>query len=552
MSVSRCVVQGAATSLPSGYIFHRKSYIHPDTGRDSERFKKIRVAYARGRFMAAPILCTGEQVVPRILIVDDDLLFCEALCAVLEGAGHKVLVAHTLTRARKLLKKHSIAVACIDVFLPDGNGLDLLAGLSLLPETPEAIVITARGDPQGAETAITSGAWDYVQKPADMDHLLLMVQRALEAHERKLRMPDFAGASGIIGNSRPMRAAMRQMFEAAQSEAPVLVSGKTGTGKELIIRAVHKNSRRASGPFVVVDCGALSPNLLESELFGNVRGAFTGAVQTRQGLVMLADKGTLFLDEVGELALDQQRAFLRLLQERTFRPIGGNEELQSNFRVVAATNRNLGEMVAAGAFRADLLFRLQGVVINVPPLHQRGDDMRLLAMYALQRTLTRYALPEKSFAEDTMQALTAYYWPGNVRELLNTIESAVLVAGNSPLVLLQHLPIHLRAFAVRSRIKDPGPRGRTPAPPSSHPGALLPQFSLESPRNAGRADHSGTPPSWKDFQHTVLYEQKRNYLLALLSHTQGNVPEAARLAGLSRQRLYTLLREHDITRQWEP
>lgn len=510
----------------------------------------------------------------RLLIVDDDLLFCEALSTTLEGAGHKVMVAHNLARARDLLKKHSVDVAFIDVFLPDGNGLDLLAGLSLLPEPPEAIVITAQGDPQGAETAITSGAWDYVQKPADMQHILLMVQRALQAHNKKRQMPDFSGASGIIGNSRAMRITMLQMFEAAQSETAVLVFGETGTGKELIARAVHNNSRRATGPFVVVDCGALSPNLLESELFGNVRGAFTGAVQTRQGLVMLADKGTLFLDEVGELALDQQKVFLRLIQERSFRPVGGNEEMQSNFRVVAATNRNLSEMAAGGAFRPDLLFRLQGVVIDVPPLRQRGDDIRILALHALHRTQIQYGLKDKTLAEDALKAIMAYTWPGNVRELLHTVESAVLTAGDSPLVLLQHLPIHLRAFAVRSRVEEhspahvetPPPRGSAVSTPGADPAVTAPQAPPPvwhtpiqpeedfAPRPAGPKSKpvlSDTPPSWKEFQDTVLYEQKRAYLLALLGHVRGSVPEAARIAGLSRQRLYTLLREHGITRQWE-
>ena len=472
------------------------------------------------------------------------------------------MVAHNLARARELLKKHSVEVAFIDVFLPDGNGLDLLAGLSLLPEPPEAIVITAQGDPQGAETAITSGAWDYVQKPADMQHILLMVQRALEAHDKKRQMPDFSGASGIIGSSRPMRITMLQMFEAAQSEAAVLVSGETGTGKELIARAVHNNSRRASGPFVVVDCGALSPNLLESELFGNVRGAFTGAVHTRQGLVMLADKGTLFLDEVGELALDQQKAFLRLIQERSFRPVGGNEEMQSNFRVVAATNRNLSEMAANGTFRPDLLFRLQGVVIDVPPLRQRGEDMRTLALHALHRTLIQYGLKDKTLAEETLKAIMAYTWPGNVRELLHTVESAVLTAGDSPLVLLQHLPIHLRAFAVRSRVEERSPAPEAPgsvaeaapqAPPPVWHTPLQPEEESAPPpvrRKSAPASHDA-PLSWKDFQDTVLYEQKRAYLLSLLAHVKGSVPEAARIAGLSRQRLYTLLREHGITRQWE-
>lgn len=534
-----------------------------------------------------------------ILIVDDDLLFCEALGSTLEQAGHRVLAAHTLGRARVLLKKQRTDMAFIDVMLPDGNGLDLLAGLALLPDPPEAVVITAQGDPEGAETAITGGAWDYVQKPAHMGQIMLMVERALEARIRKLQMPDFSSLSGMVASSRPMRKTLVQMFEAAQSEAPVLITGETGTGKELVARAIHKNSRRNSGPFVVVDCGAITPTLLESELFGNVRGAFTGAVHARQGLAMLADGGTLFLDEVGELASAQQKVFLRLLQERSFRPIGGVEELRSNFRVVAATNRNLAEMASAGTFRPDLLFRLRGMLIEVPPVRQRGGDMDLLVQFALGRTVTHYGMREKSFSTDALDALASYSWPGNVREMLHTVEAAALTAGEAPLILLQHLPVHLRAQAVRSRLEERGQEARrNGSPPPAHaglpaegageagerlpplpprsasaasapglfsaPGALrapalgvhpLPAdeppgpASLRMRTDAGEAAVS--PGPWKEFQDTTLHQLKRRYLLDLLLFAQGNVPLAARTAGLSRQRLYTLLREHGISREWE-
>ena len=516
-----------------------------------------------------------------LLIVDDDLIFCEALGSTLEERGHRVLVAHTLGRARELLKKRPVSVVFLDVFLPDGNGIDLMADLALLPETPETIVITAQGNPDGAETAITAGAWDYVQKPAHMGEIALMAERAIQAHERKRRLPELAVGSGIVGTSRPMRQALLQMVEAAQSDSPVLITGETGTGKELLARGIHKNSRRALGPFVVVDCGAIAPNLLESELFGNVRGAFTGAVHSRHGLVMLANQGTLFLDEVGELALDQQRAFLRLLQERSFRPIGGNEEVQSDFRVVAATNRNLAEMAAGGTFRSDLLFRLQGMAIQVPPLRIRNEDIISLAQYACARAIAQYGMRSKTLSQEALEALASYAWPGNVRELLHTVEAAVLAAGEQALVLPQHLPVHLRAHAVRSRVDkrgsqawpgalktepgkptkekgpeiDPGPQNirpdaggdRIPQNPAEIQGEALPGFM----REPGQAGETTTPVTWREFQETALHEQKRRYLLALLQWAGGSVPAAAGAAGLSRQRLYILLREHGIARQWE-
>ena len=516
----------------------------------------------------------------RLLIVDDDVLFCEALSATMQEEGHSVFLAHTLAKARELLKARSFAIAFIDVFLPDGNGLDLLAGLALLPDPPEAIVVTALGDPDGAESAITAGAWDYVQKPADMGKITLMVQRALQTRERNARKLCLTGSSGIVGECLPIRQTLVQMFEAAQSDTPVLVTGETGTGKELVARAIHSNSRRAHGPFVVVDCGAIAPTLLESELFGNIRGAFTGAAQSRHGLVMLANGGTLFLDEVGELPPEQQKVFLRVLQERTFRPIGSTEEVQSDFRVVAATNRALTEMAAGGRFRADLLFRLQGCAIEMPPVRMRGDDIHLLVQHALQRTVTQYGMKPKAFSAEAHDAFAAYSWPGNVRELLYAIERAALASHDEHLILLQHLPMHLRAQAARSRltpVADPmfAPRVGRPfgmpdraeetsgqeasgshnphpanaavqdAQPSAVDWASKKQDSLA----AGGAD-AAPPENWRVFQETTLYGQKRQYLLSLLQWSKGNIPVAAKAADLSRQRLYTLLREHGITRQW--
>lgn len=488
----------------------------------------------------------------RVLIIDDDILFCEALGSTLEEKGYTVMVAHTLERGRTLLKKQPVDIAFIDVFLPDGNGLDLLAGLSLLPDSPHAIVVTAQGDAAGAESAIASGAWDYVQKPAHIGEIMLMVERVIEVRERRRDMPDFVSVSGIVAASNPMRQAMLQIFDAAQSEAPALISGETGTGKELMARVMHKNSRRSDGPFVVVDCGALTPSLMESELFGSVRGAFTGAVHNRPGLVMLANGGTLFLDEVGELAFEQQKVFLRLLQERSFRPVGAGEEMQSDFKIVAATNRSLNEMVAGGMFRQDLLFRLQGIHIELPPLRARGEDILLIAKYSLARVLLQYGLGEKNFSADAKEALATYAWPGNVRELIHAVESAVLAATDGHLILLQHLPIQLRTHAARLRIEEMArPGGRPPGNVGFEAvfgtaGALSGQ-----PASADLQDAPFTPITWKEFHDGELFGRKREYLLRLLRHTDGNVPEAARVAGVSRQRLYTLLKEHGIARNWQ-
>ena len=484
-----------------------------------------------------------------ILIIDDDFVFSEVLCATLEDEGFAVHAVETLSAARELLKERVFAVAFVDVYLPDGNGMDLLSGMALLPEPPEAIVVTAMGDPEGADSAITHGAWDYIQKPADMNEILLMVRRALAARERKqARLRQF-GVAGIVGESLPMRLCLLQMFETAQTDTPVLITGETGTGKELVARAVHQNSRRSGGPFVVVDCGAISPTLLESELFGNVRGAFTGAAQSRQGLVQLADGGTLFLDEVGELSPEQQKVFLRVLQERTFRPLGGAGEMSSNFRVVAAINRDLKSMAAQDAFRTDFFYRLQGSAIALPPLRARGDDVELLAEYALSDALARSNMGEKHFSREAMQALLSYSWPGNVRELMHSVEYAALAAVDEPLILLQHLPLQLRTSAARFRLGD---RGKTDSEASRPPMSAQPAVAQPAAAQpAAPVEPASQPPTWRDFQEQILMDHKRRYLLDLLSWTGGNIPKAASLAKVSRQRLYSLLRDHGITRRWD-
>lgn len=515
----------------------------------------------------------------RILILDDDLLFCEALSFTLEEHGHKIMLAHTLERARVLLKKHQADIIFVDVYLPDGNGQELLSELPQLRDVPHAIVVTAQGDPDGAARAIAAGAWDYVQKPAHMSDILLMVDRVLEVRRRRRDIPDFMREAGIIASSNPMHQTLLQVFDASQSDAPVLIMGETGTGKELMARAMHKISSRSAGPFVVVDCGALAPSLLESELFGSVKGAFTGAVQNRPGLVLHANGGTLFLDEIGELAFEQQKVFLRLLQERSFRAVGAGGETRSDFRIIAATNRNLTEMTSGGAFRQDLFFRLQGVRIELPPLRVRGDDIRLIAENTMANTLSRYDLGEKQFSAEALEALRSYAWPGNVRELIHAVEAAVLAAAGTHLVLLQHLPIQLRTHAAMLRLEaQPGEKGQTvpgarllpdvlgdsSSAPAAAPGAAqagaqniaqaVPPFRVGGNGEVGEEDVEAVPlehiATWKEFHEGELYERKRLYLLRLLKSSGGNVPLAAQHAGVSRQRLYRLLKEHGIFRHW--
>ncbi len=304
-----------------------------------------------------------------VLVIDDDPKFCDVLSQLIREMGHHLRWVHTLREGLKEAAQGENDVVFLDVRLPDGNGLEALPRIRQMPGTPEVIIMTGEGDPDGAELAIKSGAWDYLEKPSSLEAMALPFLRALQyREEKKARSPRVAlRLEGIAGQSRKMKASFDLVAQAASSDASVLITGETGTGKELFAWAIHQNSRRSGKSFVVVDCAALPETLVESILFGHEKGAFTGADRVREGLIQQADGGTLFLDEVGELPLTVQGAFLRVLQDHRFRPLGGRREVGSDFRVVAATNQNLNTMVDQGLFRKDLLFRLRSLTIELPP-----------------------------------------------------------------------------------------------------------------------------------------------------------------------------------------
>ncbi|MDD5167173.1 MAG: sigma-54 dependent transcriptional regulator, partial [Syntrophales bacterium] len=281
-----------------------------------------------------------------ILIIDDDQMLCNAMSMKFKMMEHRVSCALTLEDGVREANRNSFDVVYLDVRLPDGNGLDALSIIRKMDDPPEVIIMTGSGDPDGAELAIKNGAWDYIEKPSSINNMILPLVRALQYRDVKLATkPSMKlNRDGIIGNSIPMRACLDQVAEASGSNANVLLSGETGTGKELFAWAIHNNSSRSQRNFVVVDCAALSETLVESMLFGHEKGAYTGADKTKEGLIKQADGGTLFLDEVGELPFSIQKSLLRVLQEHRFRPLGSNHEIGSDFRLVAATNRNLDEM----------------------------------------------------------------------------------------------------------------------------------------------------------------------------------------------------------------
>jgi two-component system NtrC family response regulator len=318
----------------------------------------------------------------KILIIDDDRSICLSLQAVIEKIGYESECAYSLTDGHKKATLDAYDVVLLDVNLPDGNGLSLLPKLKIITSLPEVIIITGEGDPDGAELAIKNGAWDYIEKPFSVDGITLPLVSAIQYRNEK-KVPGNSivlKREGIIGESAKIRHCLDQVAQAAMSDVNVLITGETGTGKELFASAIHENSNRKDNNFVIVDCAALPETLVESTLFGHVKGAFTGADRDREGLIKQADKGTLFLDEIGELPISVQKAFLRVLQEKRFRPVGGKEELKSNFRLVAATNRNLEQMIMEGRFRQDLLFRIKSLTISLPPLRERVQDIKELSL----------------------------------------------------------------------------------------------------------------------------------------------------------------------------
>jgi DNA-binding NtrC family response regulator len=278
-------------------------------------------------------------------------------------------------------------VIFLDVRLPDGIGLDAIQKIKANSSAPEVVIITGEGDPNGAELAIQYGAWDYIEKPPSVQSVILPLVRALQYRTEKkdAQKPLMIKRDNIIGNSPQLLRSLKKLARAAQSQASVLIEGETGTGKELFAMAIHQSSSRSGKNFVVVDCAALPETLVESVLFGHAKGAFTGADQAKEGLVKQADQGTLFLDEIGELPLSLQKAFLRVLQEQRFRPIGGGSEVNSDFRLIAATNRDLDRMVQEKQFRQDLLFRIRSLVITLPPLRERPEDINQGAFTRLYR-----------------------------------------------------------------------------------------------------------------------------------------------------------------------
>lgn len=464
----------------------------------------------------------------KILIVDPDREFLRDFRSAVTQMGHEITCTPALNEGLQNASTDGPDVVIVNAEMPDGNAIECLSSLLQAPSQPEVIVVSRLANPDEAELAIRSGAWDYLEKPANASLMTLPVIRALEYRAKKPKpesCPPLLKETfrKIAGTSPLMRSCLEVVALAANSEASVLISGETGTGKELFAWAIHNNSSRAGNQFVVVDCASLPPALVESTLFGYEKGAFTGADRPHKGLIKRADGGTLFLDEIGELPLSIQKSFLRVLQEKKFRQVGGRQEVRSNFRVIAATNRDLDQMVQRRQFRKDLLFRLRSFGIDLPPLRERLDDIPGIAKGHLERFYATYNTGEKQFSPDFFATLARYEWPGNVRELVNALERAVSAARHEPILFPKHLPTYIRVHLARS-IAGGGTGKRKQAAP------------IESP----------PLPTIAEARDMAIARTELKYLRDLIALTGGDIDKAKRISGLSRSRLYGLLKKYGI------
>jgi DNA-binding NtrC family response regulator len=409
----------------------------------------------------------GEASLPAagsVLIIDDEAAIRESLETLLELEGYGVVSAASGEEGLARIGEQSFDLVLLDLALPDRNGMDLLAEIHLQDPGLSIIMVTAYGTVENAVRAMQAGAANFVQKPWDNEKLLADVRAAVARHraeeenvQLKRALKQRYNFENIVGKSEPMLKIFDLVAQVAPSRSTILLQGESGTGKELIAKAIHLNSPRRERPFVPVNTGSMPPDLLESILFGHVKGAFTSAVASKKGLFEIADRGTLFLDEIGTMTLDTQSKILRVLQDRKFMHLGGVHELQVDVRIIAATNVDLKQQVREGKFREDLFYRLNVITIDLPPLRQRKEDIPLLAGFFLNRYSQENERPTRRITPEALRPLLSYSWPGNVRELENVIERAVVLSTGTeigPELLPDPIAGRATAFSALERRAD--------------------------------------------------------------------------------------------------
>ena len=449
----------------------------------------------------------------QILVIDDDRGICECVEMLLDRAGHASVITHLGEAGLAQLETREFDLVITDLRLPDASGLDIVAAVKALHPETQVILMTSFSSVESAIEALRRGANDYIIKPFDNDDFMFSVERALG--ERRTRKENAALRRNlkkaftqhtIIGESDGVKRLLAMIRRVAATEANVLIQGESGTGKELVAQAIHFGGSRAQRPFVAVNCGAIPADLIESELFGHEKGAYTGASSASEGLIREASGGTLFLDEISEMPLAAQVKLLRVLQERQVRPLGSNQSFLTDTRFLAASNRNLKESAERGSFRADLYYRLNVIAIHVPPLRERGADIELLARHFMRQFCQKFASPVTRMHKDFVEFLHHHSWPGNVRELQNVIERAVILADSDVLTL--------------SDLEE-----MMATPPADAGAAVAPKGS-------------GLPLSIEDYTRQVITQYQDRYGEA----------ELAALLGIGRKALWVRRRHWDLYR----
>ena len=442
----------------------------------------------------------------KILLIDDEPTIRMLLSRILELEGYEVLKAKDRATALYILNKQEVQVVLCDVFLPDGNGVDMVQELQPLAPNAKIILLTAHGNIPDGVQAIKNGAFDYIVKGDDNRKIIPIVSRAMDAiaaeqkqqSKKKDVRVNTVTFGNIVGKSPALAHVISQASKVAATDVAVLINGETGTGKELFAQAIHNVSHRSAGAFLALNCSAFSRELLESELFGYKEGAFTGAVKDKRGLLEEANHGTVFLDEIGEMALELQSKLLRVLETGEFVKVGDTKTTRVDVRIISATNRNLKEEIANGRFREDLYFRLSVFRIELPPLRQRREDILLLAQHFAERFSKQIGCPVPALSPDAKNLFLSYPWPGNVREMMNTMEHALIVCDSE--VTREDLPIDMLSDESSTQADD----------------------SLD------------------------LKSVERNHIIKVLHHTHGNKTETARLLKIGLTTLYRKIEEYGI------
>ncbi len=444
-----------------------------------------------------------------ILIVDDEASIRESLQGILEDEGYKVTTSSSGEDCLERLRKSSFDVILLDVWLPGIDGLEALEKIRALDDPPEVIMISGHGTIETAVRATKLGAYDFAEKPLSLEKTLILIKNAIETrrlrHENRDLRKQLQSKSVIVGDSIPMKALRQQIALMAPTNGRVLIYGESGTGKELVAHAIHVQSLRREEMFVEVNCAAIPEDLIESELFGHRKASFPGATADKEGKFQKADRGTLFLDEIGDMSLKTQSKVLRTLEQQRFTPVGSDDPITVDVRVIASTNKDLEEEIAKGNFREDLFYRLNVIPFVVPPLRDRKEDIPLFARYFLKEFASAYGRRPREITDDAIEVLMRYGWPGNVRELRNVIERIVIMNPTTSRFERKHLP---------------------------------PLVHREGARRTGGGDGSTL--------HQARAAYERDYILKKLDENHGNVSRTAETLGLERSHLYRKMKSLGI------